>query len=276
MEGKEFYYQVMNDSDGKAVFLITPKAFYDTEGCLFDSMGAVNEILPRGFQEYKPSYFSFPGDPAIAKQMLMVLGMTEINFGLTSVKPHKSTEHLNEEDDDDEGYDDDDDEGDYDDDDEPDDDDEVDAGLHGPRVEEQPFYNPIDAEEHEKHEEMDEEDIDPNPRVNPPINPIQINADINRLGLPLHFGRPQNPTPNNLPPNKQTPPPAPLPQNDSGDLDELLKEAAGTKEHKGFDYKNMSTAALLRHKTVMINTESYMEASKIQKELDARNITHDK
>jgi hypothetical protein len=63
MEGKEFYYQVMNDSDGKAVFLITPKAFYDTEGCLFDSMGAVNEILPRGFQEYKPSYFSFPGDP---------------------------------------------------------------------------------------------------------------------------------------------------------------------------------------------------------------------
>jgi len=274
MEGKEFYYQVMNDSDGKAVFLITPKAFYDTEGCLFDSMGAVNEILPRGFQEYKPSYFSFPGDPAIAKQMLIVLGMTEINFGLTSVKPHKSTEHLNEEDNDDEGYDDDE----PDDDEEEEDDDEIDAGLHGPRVEEQPYYE----ENHEEPEEIDHDEdendteADQAPRINPPVNPIQINADINRLGLPLHFGRPQNPTPNNLPPNKQTPPPAPLPQNDSGDLDELLKEAAGTKEHKGFDYKNMSTAALLRHKAVMISTESYMEASKIQKELDARNVTHDK
>jgi hypothetical protein len=78
----------------------------------------------------------------------------------------------------------------------------------------------------------------------------------------------QQPPPNAGAPSRPLPP-----ATTSNDLDELLSEATIKKETtSGFDYTGMSTAALLRHKKVMLDTESYMEVSKIQKELDSRGV----
>jgi len=52
-------------------------------------------------------------------------------------------------------------------------------------------------------------------------------------------------------------------------LDELLKDDNKVIP-KSFDYANLSTDQLLRHKKVMVDNEDYMEAAKIQKELDSR------
>jgi hypothetical protein len=284
MEGKDFYFQMMTNDDKTVVFLITPKKFYDTEGCLLDVEGAAGEILPRGFTEVQPSFFKYAGNtPEIGKEMLSTIGMIEINFGLTSVKPNRSREH-------EAGMDDvdiDDEEGPF-----------PAAALppaqnHGPRVEQEDYEEPEldeddddDADEHEDEEENEPEpeddeeehhDDDDDFREN--ANPIQGERPviIPKIGnLNLGPGTVNtNPIQNNQPLPPAGGPSRPLPPaNASNDLDELLLDASADKTVKTEfnDYSGMATDALLRHKKIMLDTESYMEVSKIQKELDARGI----
>ena len=270
MEGKEFYFQMMTNDDQSVVFLITPKKYYDTEGCLLDVMGAATEVLPNGFTEVQPSFFKYGGrTPDVGKEMLQTKGMTEINFGLTSVKPNKSREH----------------EADM-----ADEDDEEHlpppAINHGPRVEEEVYEEPdIDEDGHDEDDpepndgEEDDEDeehhdddefLENNPRVEgerPVIIPKIGNLN---LGPGTNAANPINNQP--LPPAGG--PSRPIPAATSNDLDELLSEASTDKTNTSNfkDYSTMATDALLRHKKIMLDTESYMEVSRIQKELDARNI----
>jgi hypothetical protein len=271
MEGKEFYFQMMTNDDQSVVFLITPKKYYDTEGCLLDVMGAVTEVLPNGFTEVQPSFFKYGGrTPDVGKEMLKTIGMSEINFGLTSVKPNKSREH----------------EADM-----ADEDDEEHlpppAINHGPRVEEEVYEEPdIDEDGHDEDDpepndgEEDDEDeehhdddefLENNPRVEgerPVIIPKIGNLN---LGPGTNAANPIN---NNQPLPPAGGPSRPLPAATSNDLDELLSEASADKTNTSNfkDYSTMATDALLRHKKIMLDTESYMEVSRIQKELDARNI----
>jgi hypothetical protein len=276
MEGRDFYYQMMTNDDKSVVFLITPKKFYDTEGCLIDVAGAANEILPRGFTEMQPSFFRYNGNNvAIGKEMLQTIGMIEINFGLTSVKPNKSREHeadLEDNDEDEEHF------------------EEGPANVnHGPRVEEDPYEDDEevdeddDDEEEEPEPEDDEEDFDnehedeehlPPPNGERPV----IIPRLGNLNLgPGAFNNANQPANNPPPPpaNANVPSrPLPVVNETSNDLDELLSDASIQKKetNSGFDYSGMATDALLRHRKVMIDTESYMEAAKIQAELDSRGI----
>lgn len=165
MEPKDFYFQLVEDAveEPSAVFLITPKKYYDKEGCISDESGVADEVLPEGFGELMESHYEFDGNPKIGRDILINIGMTEINFGLTPGEPSAEP-------DDEEGYDDEDD-------------------------------------------EDNTEDLD--------------------------------------------------------DLDELLKDDNKIVP-KSFDYANLSTDQLMRHKKMMISTEDYLEAAKIQNELNSR------
>jgi hypothetical protein len=163
MEPKDFYFQLVNDR-GDDFFFITPKEYYDREGCLPDDSRMTDRVLPQGFEKTQESIYEFDGNPKLGRDILINLGMVEINFGLTPGEPVR---------DEDEGYD--------------------------------------EGQDYHKEEEEDE-----------------------------------------------------------NDLDELLKDDSKVKP-KSFDYANLSTDQLLRHKKVMVDNEDYMEAAKIQKELDSRN-----
>jgi len=170
MEPKDLYFQLVEDvtADPPAYFIITPKKYYDAEGCLSDESGFTEGVLPENFYELAESMFEFEGTPQLGRDILLNLGVTEINFGFNNpVEPIKGGDE-----DYDEGQD----------------------------------YGDEDDEENT-------EDLD--------------------------------------------------------DLDELLKDDNKVIP-KSFDYKNLSTDQLLRHKKVMVDNEDYMEAAKIQKELDSR------
>lgn len=161
MEPKDFYFQLVIEPtlDPPAYFLITLKSYYDTEGCLQDESGIADEILPEGFGEMAESCYSFNGNPQTGREMLLGLGLIEINFGLG--QGEVPTEHNDE----------------------------------------------------------DEEDYED--------------------------------------------------EEDEQDIDTLLEQGSPIK-NSSFDYKNLSTDQLLRHRKVMVNNEDYNEAAKIQKELDSR------
>ncbi|HUU88966.1 MAG TPA: hypothetical protein VMX17_14620 [Candidatus Glassbacteria bacterium] len=165
MEPKDFYFQLVEDvnSDPPAYFLITSKKYYDTEGCISDESGVADEVLPQGFGELMESHYEFDGTPQLGRDILLNIGMTEINFGLAAGEPVRE------------------------------------GG---------------DEEYDEGQDYGDEED-------------------------------------------------------DEQDLDALLNN--GEVSMKSFDYKNLSTDQLIRHRKVMVNNEDYMEAAKIQKELDSRD-----
>jgi len=165
MEPKDLYFQLVEDvtSDPSAYFLITPKKVYDAEGCLSDESGFAEGVIPESFGELAESMFEFDGTPQLGRDILLNLGVTEINFGFNNaVEPIQGG----------------------------------DEGLED-------FEN----------DDENTEDLD--------------------------------------------------------DLDELLKD--DNIVSKNFDYANLSTDQLLRHKKVMVDNEDYMEAAKIQKELDSRN-----
>jgi len=166
MEPKDLYFQLVEDvtADPPAYFIITPKKYYDAEGCLSDESGFTEGVLP-DFHELAESMFEFDGTPQLGRDILLNLGVTEINFGLNnSVEPIQVDE--------DEDYD--------------------------------------EGQDYREEEEEDE-----------------------------------------------------------NDLDELLKDDNKVIP-KSFDYANLSTDQLMRHKKVMVDNEDYMEAAKIQKELDSR------
>jgi hypothetical protein len=162
MEAKDFYFQVSKGPDGEDFFYITPKEYYDREGGLSDESGVADEVLPEGFGETMESIYEYEGNSQVGRQILLSLGMKEINFGLDEGEPSVQR-------DDDEGY----------------------------------FYNG---------ERIEEEEYD--------------------------------------------------------ELKELLKD--NSDEPHPFDYKNVSTDMLIRHKKMMVETEAYEEAAKIQEELNSR------
>ena len=164
MEPKELYFQLVEDvtADPPAYFIITPKQYYDAEGCLSDESGFTEGVLPENFYELAESMFEFDGNPQLGRDILLNLGVTEINFG---------------------------------------------------------FNNPVE--------------------------PVQGGDDDYDEGQDYHE------------------------EDEENDLDELLKDDNKVIK-KSFDYANLSTDQLLRHKKVMVDNEDYMEAAKIQKELDSR------
>ena len=164
MEPKELYFQLVEDvtADPPAYFIITPKQYYDAEGCLSDESGFTEGVLPENFYELAESMFEFDGNPQLGRDILLNLGVTEINFG---------------------------------------------------------FNNPVE--------------------------PVQGGDDDYDEGQDYHE------------------------EDEENDLDELLKDDNKVIK-KSFDYANLSTDQLMRHKKVMVDNEDYMEAAKIQKELDSR------
>ena len=59
-------------------------------------------------------------------------------------------------------------------------------------------------------------------------------------------------------------------EDDENEIENLLYRTPKEDEINPFDYKNVSTDKLLRHLNVMISTEAYEEAAKIQTELNSR------
>ena len=99
MEAKDFYFELSNcrttsDIEDQWVFAITPKAYYDAEGCLSDEEGVAEGILPDGFEEVAESQYEYHGDPQQGRQLLLSLGMKEISFGLA---PGEKSSEANDE-----------------------------------------------------------------------------------------------------------------------------------------------------------------------------------
>lgn len=170
MEAKDFYFEVCRDVSN-TFYLITPKSYYDREGCLSDESGVANDILPAGFFELAESTYEFEGTPEEGRQKLLDIGMKEISFGFQAGEPSREA-----------------------------DDEEYEDG------------DPDEEYENGDHEEKYDE------------------------------------------------------------LDILLKEDGNNEPHP-FDYKNVSTDKLIRHRKMMIETEAYEEAAKIRDELISRGVT---
>ena len=81
MEAKDFYFEISRGVSG-TFFLITPKDYYDQEGCLSDESGVADAVVPAGFYELTESTYEFEGTPEQGRQLLLNAGMKEISFGL--------------------------------------------------------------------------------------------------------------------------------------------------------------------------------------------------
>jgi hypothetical protein len=86
MEAKDFYFELSRQASGY-FFLITPKAYYDAEGCLSDQSGIADAVLPKGFYELTESTYEYEGTSEVGRQILLDLGMKEISFGFQPGEP---------------------------------------------------------------------------------------------------------------------------------------------------------------------------------------------
>ena len=86
MEPKDFYFELSRKVSG-SFFLITPRLYYDTEGCLSDESGIADEVVPEGFYELQESTYEYQGTPEKGRELLIDIGMKEINFGLQPGEP---------------------------------------------------------------------------------------------------------------------------------------------------------------------------------------------
>ena len=86
MEAKDFYFELSRKVSGN-IFLITPKTYYDKEGCLSDESGIADAVVPKGFYELTESIYEYEGTPEQGRELLISLGMKEINFGLEPGEP---------------------------------------------------------------------------------------------------------------------------------------------------------------------------------------------
>ncbi len=86
MEPKDFYFELSKNED-QVFFLITPKKYYDTEGCLSDESGIADDVVPQGFCELAESTYEYDGNPETGRQLLISLGMKEIDFGFKPGDP---------------------------------------------------------------------------------------------------------------------------------------------------------------------------------------------
>lgn len=194
MNGKDFYFQLIKEP--KPYFLITPKIYYDREGCLSDESGIADGILPMNFSEETESTFSFLGNQDAGRELLLASGFIEIDFGFGAVEPTDDPEDE---------------------------------------------YDPDDNNDDEDEEETPEDDeVDNRARHRVP------NRQINNFPISINGDK-------------------------MDDIDSLLNEKEENQPvANAFDYKNKTTAELIRHKKVMVASESYLEAAKIQTELETR------
>lgn len=96
MEPKDFYFQLTHQASG-SFFSITPKAVYDLDGCLSDESGVADEVLPEGFYELSESTYEYDGPVETGRQLLIDIGMKEIDFGFNNlVVPMESDEEHEE------------------------------------------------------------------------------------------------------------------------------------------------------------------------------------
>jgi hypothetical protein len=86
MEAKDFYFELCR-KETDSYFLITPKSYYDKEGCLSDESGIADEALPKGFYELQESMYEYDGTSENGRQLLIDAGMKEISFGLGPGEP---------------------------------------------------------------------------------------------------------------------------------------------------------------------------------------------
>lgn len=93
MTPQDFYFELCREVSG-TFYLITPKAYYDREGCLSDESGLADEILPSGFCELAESTYEYNGTPENGRQLLIDLGMKEISFGFQKGEPSNNEDTL--------------------------------------------------------------------------------------------------------------------------------------------------------------------------------------
>ncbi len=91
---------------------------------------------------------------------------------------------------------------------------------------------------------------------------ILLNLEMKEIDFGLNPGEPSTSNSDSMDNNYHEE------ETDEDDLDYLLQN--DEPQVNSFDYINLSTDQLMRHQKVMLNTEDYMEAAKIQKELDSR------
>jgi hypothetical protein len=96
MEAKDFYFELSKQVSGY-FFLITPKAYYDREGCLSDESGIADAVLPKGFYELTESTYEYEGTSEAGREILLSIGMKEISFGF---QPGEPSAEVDDEDDD--------------------------------------------------------------------------------------------------------------------------------------------------------------------------------
>jgi len=96
MEPKDFYFQLVHQASS-SFFLITPKVIYDLDGCLSDESGVADEVLPDGFYELTESTYEYDGNLETGRQLLIGLGMKEIDFGFNNpVEPMQGGDEMEE------------------------------------------------------------------------------------------------------------------------------------------------------------------------------------
>lgn len=93
MTPQDFYFELCREVSG-TFYLITPKAYYDREGCLSDESGLADAILPSGFCELAESTYEYNGTPENGRQLLIDLGMKEISFGFQKGEPSNKEDTL--------------------------------------------------------------------------------------------------------------------------------------------------------------------------------------
>lgn len=87
MEAKDFYFELCKKETDSYYFLITPKSYYDKEGCLSDESGIADAVVPKGFFELQESMYEYDGMSEEGRHLLIGAGMKEISFGLGPGEP---------------------------------------------------------------------------------------------------------------------------------------------------------------------------------------------
>lgn len=77
---KDYYFRFdpnVGGSDGP-YFSITPKEFFDFEGCLLDNeLGIDNLLMSHNFMGLTDSMYEYKGDPVVGRNELLKLGLVE-------------------------------------------------------------------------------------------------------------------------------------------------------------------------------------------------------
>ena len=86
MKAEDFYFQLIHcpQTEPDYVFLVTPRLYYDSEGCLSDEGGIADEVMPNGFGELMESHYEYNGNAQVGRQILLDAGFVEIDFGFNN------------------------------------------------------------------------------------------------------------------------------------------------------------------------------------------------